>query len=100
MVAITAVATVPANANALPIFPWLHPFAHAINDTNYLVSRHARILDTRRESFFDYRVAVVNATHASTLIRTHRGCGSGICVRLSQTGPQLAGFGQHAFFCS
>ena len=53
MIAITAVATVPADADALPSFPWLHPLAHAINDTNDFMSRHTRILDTWPKSFFD-----------------------------------------------
>jgi hypothetical protein len=53
VIAITAVATVPANSDALASFPRLHPFADGINDTNYFMSRYTRILDTGPESFFD-----------------------------------------------
>jgi hypothetical protein len=53
VIAITAVATVPANANALASFPRLHAFAYPINDTNYFMSRYTRILNTGPESFFD-----------------------------------------------
>ena len=53
MVAITAVAAVPADADTLTILPWLHAFPYTIDNSNYLVSRHARILDTRPESLFD-----------------------------------------------
>ena len=53
VIAITAVATVPANADALASFPRLHPLAHAINDTNDFMSRHTRILNTWPKSFFD-----------------------------------------------
>src|SRR5204862_3427902 len=40
VIAITAVAAVPANADALTGFPWLHPLTHGINNTNYFMSRH------------------------------------------------------------
>jgi hypothetical protein len=53
MITITAISTVPANADALASFPRLHPLAHGINDTYYFVSRHARILNTWPETFFD-----------------------------------------------
>ncbi len=53
VIAITAVASVPANADALASFPRLHPLAHVINDTNDFMSRHTRILNTWPESFFD-----------------------------------------------
>src|SRR5262249_47206527 len=60
MIAITAVATVPTNADALASFPRLHSFTHGINNTNYFMSRHTRILNTGPKSFFDYRIAVAN----------------------------------------
>jgi hypothetical protein len=53
MIAITAISTVPANADALASFPRLHPLTHGINDTYYFMSWDARILDTGPESFFD-----------------------------------------------
>jgi hypothetical protein len=53
VIAITAVATVPANANALASFPWLYPLTHGINDANYFMSRHTRIFDTRPKPVFD-----------------------------------------------
>jgi hypothetical protein len=53
MVAITAVAAVPTDPDALATFPWLHSFAHGIHNSNHLMSRHARILNTGPESFFD-----------------------------------------------
>jgi hypothetical protein len=53
VIAITAVASVPANADALASFPRLDPLAHAINDTNDFMSRHTRILNTWPKSFFD-----------------------------------------------
>jgi hypothetical protein len=53
MIAITAISTVPANADALASFPRLHPLAHGINDAYYFMSRHARILNTWPETFFD-----------------------------------------------
>jgi hypothetical protein len=53
VITITAVATVPANADALASFPRLHPLAHRINDTNDFMSRNTRILNTGPMSFFD-----------------------------------------------
>jgi hypothetical protein len=44
---------VPANADALTSFPWLHPLAHAINNTNDFMARHAGILNAWPKSFFD-----------------------------------------------
>ena len=61
MIAITAVTAVPTNTDALASSPRLHPFADNIDDSNDLVSRHTRILDTGPESFFDQRIAVTNA---------------------------------------
>src|SRR5262249_2859667 len=53
VIAVTAVATVPANADALTRFPRLYPLAQGINGTNDFMARHTRILDTGPESFFD-----------------------------------------------
>src|SRR5262249_40054283 len=53
VIAITAVTTVPADADALASFPCLHPLPHGINDANDFLSRHTRILDTWPKSFFD-----------------------------------------------
>jgi hypothetical protein len=51
---------VPTNADALAVFPWLHPIAYGIHNSNDLVSRHTRILNTRLESFLDQRITVTN----------------------------------------
>src|SRR5438093_9323278 len=61
VIAIAAVAAVPANPDALASLPWLHAFAHSVNNSNHLVSRHTWILNTRPESFFDQRIAVTNS---------------------------------------
>jgi hypothetical protein len=53
VIAITAVASVPADADALASFPRLHRLAHGIDDANDLVSWYTRILNTGPESFFD-----------------------------------------------
>jgi hypothetical protein len=53
LITITAVATVPANADALASFPRLHAFADSVNDTNDFMSRNSRILNTWPMSFFD-----------------------------------------------
>src|SRR4030095_4280581 len=53
VIAITAVASVPANADALTSFPRLYPLAHVINDTQAFMPRHTRILNTWPESFLD-----------------------------------------------
>jgi hypothetical protein len=53
VIAITAIATVPANADALASFPRLHPLAHAINDTDDFMSWHARVLNTWPKPFLN-----------------------------------------------
>jgi hypothetical protein len=53
MVAIAAVAAVPANTHALASFPRFHSFAHGIDNSNDFVSRHTWIFNTRPVSFFD-----------------------------------------------
>jgi hypothetical protein len=53
VIAITAVATVPPNADSLASFPRLHAFADSIDNSDYFMSWHTRILDTGPESFFD-----------------------------------------------
>jgi len=53
VIAITAVAAVPANADALASFPRLYPLAHAINHTNDFMSGNTRILNTWPKSFLD-----------------------------------------------
>ena len=62
MIAIPAIAAVPANTDALTGFPWLHSFSYGIDNSDDLVPRHARILNTGPEPFFDQRIAVTNAT--------------------------------------
>ena len=53
MVAIATVPAVPADPDALATFPWLHSFAQKIDNSNDLMSRHTRILNTGPEPFFD-----------------------------------------------
>jgi hypothetical protein len=53
VITITAVAPVPANADALASFPRLHAFAHSVNDTNDFMSGDTRILNPWPKSFFD-----------------------------------------------
>ena len=50
--------------------------ADGIDNSHHLVSRHARILNTGPEPFFDNE-SLWQMPHASTLIRTVPGCGSG-----------------------
>jgi hypothetical protein len=53
MIAITTVASVPTNADALPGFPRLHTFTHEIDNADHLVSRHTRILNSGPLALFD-----------------------------------------------
>jgi hypothetical protein len=53
VIAITAVASVPAYPDALASFPRLHTLAHGIHDANNFMSRNTRILNTWPQSFFD-----------------------------------------------
>jgi hypothetical protein len=53
MVAIPTVAAVPTNADALTSLPGLHAFSNSIDNSNDLVSRYTRILNTGPESFLD-----------------------------------------------
>ena len=61
MIAITAVATVPADTGSLTVLPWLHPFAYSIHNSDDFMSRHTRVLDSGPEAFFDQRITVTNA---------------------------------------
>ena len=53
MIAITTVACVPTDTDALSGFPRLHTFTHNIDNADYLVARHTRILNSRPVAFFD-----------------------------------------------
>jgi hypothetical protein len=53
VIAITAVASVPAYPDALATLPWLHALADDVNDTNNFMSRNTGILNTWPKSFFD-----------------------------------------------
>jgi hypothetical protein len=53
MIAIPAIAAVPANTDALTPPPRLHSFPDKIDNSNDLVPRHTWILNTGPESFFD-----------------------------------------------
>ena len=61
MVAIAAVPAMPTNPDALAILPWLHAFADSIDDSDYFMSRHTRILNPGPESFLYQRIAMTNA---------------------------------------
>ena len=53
MIAITTVAAVPTDADTLAFFPRLHSFADSVDNSNHLVSRHTRILNTAPEALFN-----------------------------------------------
>src|SRR5262249_24344435 len=61
MIAIAAITAVPTNTDSLAVLPRLHTFADSIDNSDHLMSRHTRILDTGPESFFNQRIAVANA---------------------------------------
>ena len=60
MIAITTVAAVPTDADTLAFFPRLHSFADSVDNSDHLVSRHTRILNTGPEAVFNQRVAMTN----------------------------------------
>jgi hypothetical protein len=53
MVAIAAVTAMPTNTNALAMCPRFHAFADSIDDSDYFMSRHTRILNPGPKSFLD-----------------------------------------------
>jgi hypothetical protein len=56
------VATMPADSDTLPFCPRGHACANFINDARDFVSRNARKLDSRQQSFFHKHIAVADAT--------------------------------------
>jgi hypothetical protein len=53
MIAITTIAGVPTDPDALTSFPGLRAFPHNVDYADYFVSRHTRILNSGPLSFFD-----------------------------------------------
>jgi hypothetical protein len=62
MVAIATIPAVPTNTDPLTFLPLRDPGTDGIYDSDHFVSGNARVLDPRKQSFFDYRIAMTNAT--------------------------------------
>ena len=60
MIAITTVAAVPTDTDALADFPRLHSFTKQIDNSNHLVSRYTRILKAGPEPFLNQGITVTN----------------------------------------
>src|SRR5262249_56522214 len=59
--ALPAIAAVPANAHMIARRPAAQAGADGIDDAGHLVTGDARILDSRKNSLFDDRIAVADA---------------------------------------
>src|SRR5262249_15106120 len=60
-VAASAIAAVPADADALPRSPFRDSLSDGVDRSGHLVTRHARVGNARKEPFLDDRIAMADS---------------------------------------
>src|SRR5436190_3736779 len=66
------VPAIPANARTLPLLPLRHTHANRVYLAHYLMSRHPRVANKRKQSVYGGRIAVANT--ASLHAHPHLAC--------------------------